>query len=270
VAAGAALAQASGGFDALSTVLAAASAVFIQTATNLFNDAIDHAKGADTAERLGPLRVTSAGLLPARRVMTGAVLCLVVASLLALPLLWRGGWVILGIGVASLLCAWLYTGGPFPLAYLGLGEVFVVLFFGLAAVGGTFYLNTLGFSAVVLLAGLQIGLHASVLLAVNNLRDREGDAKAGKRTLAARFGLSFARRETAALVLLPYALGAGWLAAGLIWACLLPLATLPLAWWLARACLAATPDRSANQLLQQAAALHASFGLLLALGFLLP
>jgi 1,4-dihydroxy-2-naphthoate octaprenyltransferase len=270
VAAGAALSFAAGSFHPAITALTLACAVLIQVATNFFNDAIDYARGADTGARLGPLRVTAAGLLPGRRVLAGAWVCLAVASLLALPLVARGGAVILGIGLASLVCAWLYTGGPFPLAYRGLGEVFVILFFGLIAVAGTFYLNALAWSAAALLAGLQIGLHASVLLAVNNLRDLETDRAAGKHTLAARFGLVFARRESASLVLAPFVLGAGWLALGWTWAFVLPFATLPLAWWLARACLAAQPDRAANELLAGAAALHAAFGLVLTVAILLP
>jgi 1,4-dihydroxy-2-naphthoate octaprenyltransferase len=245
-------------------------AIFIQIATNYFNDAIDHAKGADTAERLGPVRATSAGLLSARAMMTGGTVFLILAAVLAIPLVLHGGWPILALGIVSLFLAYAYTGGPFPLAYLGLGEIFVVLFFGVFAVAGTFFLNTLEFSWGTVLAGLQIGLHSSVLLAVNNLRDLETDRAANKRTLAARFGLAFARRENASLVIAPFVLGLLWLPLGYLWAFLLPLITLPLAWWLARACLAATPDRSVNQLLAQAAALHAAFGLLLALAFLLP
>ena len=270
VVAGGALAISISAFDPLVSALVLASAVLIQIATNFFNDALDHVKGADTAGRLGPTRVTSAGLLPARRVITGAFLTLALAALFALPLVLRGGGIILLVGLLSLLFAYAYTGGPFPLAYLGLGEIFVILFFGLIAVAGTFYLNTLAFSVAAILAGLQIGLHSSVLLAVNNLRDLETDRAANKKTLAARFGLNFARRENAALVIAPFILGLAWLPLGYLWAFLLPLLTLPLAWWLARACLTATPDRQVNQLLAQAAALHAAFGLLLALAFLLP
>jgi len=270
VLAGCALAFSTGGFDPLASALALICAVLIQIATNYFNDAIDHAKGADTAERLGPVRATSAGLLTPRAMMTGGAVCLIIATLLAIPLVLHGGWPILALGIVSLVLAYAYTGGPFPLAYLGLGEIFVVLFFGLFAVAGTFYLNTLEWSFAAALAGLQIGLHSSVLLAVNNLRDLETDRAANKRTLAARFGLTFARRENASLVIAPFVVGILWLPLGYLWAFLLPLMTLPLAWWLARACLEAQPARETNQLLAQAAALHAAFGLLLALAFLLP
>jgi len=270
VLAGAALAFGAGSFDPLATLLIVICAVLIQIATNYFNDAIDHAKGADTAERLGPTRVTSSGLLAPRTVMRGGGVCLALAVALSIPLVLHGGWPILLIGIFSLFFAYAYTGGPFPLAYLGLGEIFVVLFFGVFAVAGTFFLNTLEFSWGTVLAGLQIGLHSSVLLAVNNLRDLETDRAVNKRTLAARFGLTFARWENAVLVMAPFVLGLAWLPLGYLWAFLLPIATLPLAWWLARACLDAQPDPNVNQLLAQAAALHASFGLLLALAFLLP
>jgi len=270
VLAGTALAFATHAFDPLLTTLILTCAILIQIATNYFNDAIDHTKGADTADRLGPTRATSSGLLSARAMITGGGVCLALAAALAIPLILRGGWPILALGLLSLLLAYAYTGGPFPLAYLGLGEIFVILFFGVFAVAGTFYLNALHLSPAAALAGLQIGLHSSVLLAVNNLRDLETDRAANKRTLAARFGLNFARRENAALIMTPFMTGVLWLPLGFFWAFLLPLMTLPLAWWLARACLAAAPDRSVNQLLAQAAALHAAFGLLLALGFLLP
>ena len=270
VLAGTALAFAANAFDLFLTILIITAAVLIQIATNYFNDALDHAKGADTADRLGPTRATSSGLLSARAMMTGGTICLLLAAAFAVPLVLRGGWPILALGILSLFLAFAYTGGPFPLAYLGLGEIFVVLFFGVFAVAGTYYLNALEVSSGALLAGWQIGLHSSVLLAVNNLRDLETDRAAHKRTLAARFGLNFARRELAALIMTPCALGIFWLPLGFFWAFLLPLMTLPLAWWLARACLEAQPARETNQLLAQAAALHAYFGLLLALAFLLP
>ncbi|MBJ7326872.1 MAG: 1,4-dihydroxy-2-naphthoate polyprenyltransferase [Chthoniobacterales bacterium] len=270
VVAGAALAAGAGEFDTVATILIMICAVLIQIATNFFNDAIDHAKGADTADRIGPVRVTSAGLLSARAVLTMGFIMLILAVLFSLPLVLRGGWPILALGAVSLLLTYAYTGGPLPLAYLGLGELFVIIFFGLASVAGTFYLNTLEISVSALLAGLQIGLHSSVLLAVNNLRDIDGDRAVGKMTLAARFGMNFARRENAALVLAPFVLGVLWLPLGYLWVFLIPLVTLPSAWWLARACLAASPGREVNQLLAQAAALHAAFGLCLAVGFLLP
>lgn len=268
--AGAALAFSAGAFDITATALILACALLIQIATNFLNDAIDHAKGADTAQRLGPTRVTSTGLLSTRAVMLGGGCCLLIAAVLAIPLVLRGGWPILVLGAISLVLAYAYTGGPFPLAYLGLGEIFVIMFFGLFAVAGTFYLNALEVSSGSLLAGLQIGLHASVLLAVNNLRDLETDHAARKRTLAARFGLAFARRENAALVLAPFVVGIAWLPLGCFWAFMLPMLALPLAWRLARACMAATPDRTVNQLLAQAAALHATFGLLIAFGVIVP
>jgi 1,4-dihydroxy-2-naphthoate octaprenyltransferase len=267
---GCALAFAAGGLDPLASALALICTIFIQIATNYFNDAIDYAKGADTTERLGPVRATSAGLLSARAMMSGGAFCLVLATILAIPLVLHGGWPILVLGIVSLVLAYAYTGGPFPLAYLGLGEIFVVLFFGIFAVAGTFFLNTLEFSWGAVLAGLQIGLHSSVLLAVNNLRDLEADRAANKWTLAARFGLGFARRENASLVIAPFVLGIFWLPLGYFWAFILPFMTLPLGWWLSRACLEAQPARETNQLLTQAAALHALFGLLLALAFLLP
>ncbi len=270
VAAGAALAVSVGTFDIMASSLALICAALIQIATNYFNDAIDHAKGADTAERLGPTRATNAGLLSPRAMMCGGGTCLFLAALTAIPLLLRGGWPILTLGAASLLLAYLYTGGPLPLAYLGLGEIFVILFFGIAAVAGTFYLNALMWTYAALLAGIQVGTHASLLLAVNNLRDLEGDRIAGKHTLAARFGLNFARRETALLTLSPFVLNLAWLPFGNFWAFVFPLLSLPLALRLARACLIATPSRAVNQLLAQSAALHLAFGLLLSLGLVLP
>ena len=212
------------------------SCLCIQVATNLFNDAIDSQKGADTAARLGPVRATAAGLLPIRAVWTGALVFCVLAALLAGPILQARGWPLLAIGTVSLILAWAYTGGPFPLAYVGLGELFVILFFGFIAVGGSWFVQTGSFpDRTALLVGLQTGLLSSVLLAINNLRDVAEDATTGKRTLAVRFGQSFARLEIAVFCLLPglLSLVQAWVTGEGEWA--LPALTLPLGVWLTRA-----------------------------------
>lgn len=180
-------------------------AVLIQIATNLINDALDFKKGADTAERLGPVRVTAAGLISPRAVMTAAYLCLFGAALCGIPLIYRGGWPMIAIGVTSILAAYAYTGGPFPLAYRGLGEIFVLIFFGFIAVGGTFYAHSLQWNEKAGLAGFAAGSLATVLLVINNLRDVDGDRRSNKRTTVVRFGEGFARFEIAFFALAPFA-----------------------------------------------------------------
>ena len=177
-----------------------ASCLCIQVATNLFNDAIDFDKGADTDQRLGPKRVTASGLLSRKAVFGGALGFCALAALVAIPMIQERGWPIVAIGVVSLFFAYGYTGGPVPLAYRGLGELFVILFFGLVAVTGSYFVQTgeWGSPAIWLLA-LQCGLYSTVLIAINNLRDREEDSGTGKRTLAVRFGEKFARWEIAAI-----------------------------------------------------------------------
>lgn len=169
------------------------SAIAIQIATNFFNDAIDDAKGADTEARLGPTRVTASGLLSRKAVYLLATIFLVLASLLALPLIEARGWVIVAIGLPSLFLAYGYTGGPFPLAYLGLGEIFVVLFFGLIAVGGTVFVQTGQLFGEALWLGGAVGALSAVLITINNLRDVEEDTLSRKRTLAVRWGWEKAR-----------------------------------------------------------------------------
>ena len=181
-------------------------AVFIQIGTNLVNDALDFKRGADTSARLGPLRVTQAGLLTAKTVMRGAIVCFVLAAACGISLIIRGGWPMLVIGLASIAMAYAYTGGPYPLAYHGLGELFVLVFFGLVAVCGTYYVETLTLVPAAWLAGLAVGLLAIALLAINNLRDIESDRASHKRTMAARFGETFAKAEIALAVLVPFSL----------------------------------------------------------------
>src|SRR5205085_279240 len=178
-------------------------AIFIQIGTNLVNDALDFKSGADNAERLGPLRVTQAGLLSANAVMRGAYVCFLLAAACGVPLILRGGWPIVVIGAASILAAYAYTGGPYPLAYHGLGEVFVMAFFGVVATAGSYYVQALRFSDVSILAGVACGCLAIVLLAINNLRDIPNDRLSNKKTLAARFGPDFARREIKWMLVLP-------------------------------------------------------------------
>ena len=218
-------------FSPLPAVAALMGALLIQIGTNLANDYYDHLRGGDTEERVGPLRVTQAGLISPERVRNGAFGVLGAALLLGVYLVAVGGVPILVLGLASLVCAVAYTGGPFPLAYHGLGDLFVFVFFGLVAVGGTFWVQALAFSPEVLLAGAGMGALSTAILVVNNLRDIETDARAGKRTLAVRLGVSGTKAEMVVLVLLAFAVpGVG---VGMVgwtpWALLALGAVLPLA-----------------------------------------
>jgi 1,4-dihydroxy-2-naphthoate polyprenyltransferase len=243
-------------------------AVFIQIATNFINDALDFKKGTDTGERLGPTRVTQAGLLSADGVMRGAWVCLILAAMCGVPLLYRGGWPMLVVGLTSIFAAYAYTGGPYPLAYHGLGEVFVVIFFGLVAVGGTFYALTLRLTRSSLMAGLAVGSLATVLLVINNLRDVEGDRRNNKRTLAARFGERFARAEVVVFALVPFAVVAllAWRQGRL--GLLLTLLALP---WALLVIARSLRLRGAelNRVLAMAGALQWAFGVLFVIGSIL-
>lgn len=165
-----------------------ASALWIQIATNFFNDAIDAQKGADTDERLGPVRVTASGQLSTKTVYAVAVFCLILAAMFGWALFLVRGWPMLAIGIPSLYLAYGYTGGPLPLAYKGLGELFVILFFGLVAVTGTVFVQTGEWYAEALVTGLAVGCLSAVLISVNNLRDVDEDRGNGKNTLAVRWG----------------------------------------------------------------------------------
>lgn len=245
------------------------SAVMIQIGTNYVNDAIDFWKGADTETRLGEARAAQSGWFSARAVMGMGLFCFAVAIALGVPLVFEGGWPILAIGLVSLAMGYSYTGGPFPLAYLGLGDLFVIIFFGLVAVGGTFFLETKDYTLPALIAGLQIGLLATVLIAINNLRDLDQDKLVGKRTLAVRLGPRKARLEVMFLVAIAFGLNVFWLQQGQIYAFALPLAALPVALRLVRTVLNTEADRGYNQLLAQAALVHMLFGVMLSVGLFL-
>jgi len=214
-----------GKFDPLLAACTLFGAIFIQIATNFFNDAIDAAKGADTERRTGPQRVTASGLVPRRAVMMAGALFLLLATLCGVVLYSAVGWPILAIGIPSLYLAFGYTGGPFPLAYRGMGELFVIIFFGLVAVSGTVFVQTMEWRPEALLLGGQIGLLSAVLISINNLRDREEDTTTGKHTLAVRFGPKPARIIIWLEVKVAAVLGLAWFLFGLPW---LVLATLPL------------------------------------------
>jgi len=192
---GTAMAVGDGGFHGPAALTALACSVLIQVATNFANDLFDFEKGADTEARQGPLRVTQAGLVTPGMMKRGVLVVLLLTLLGGLYLIWRGGWPAVFIGVLSVVCGMLYTGGPRPLGYMGLGDLFVLIFFGPVAVAGTYYVQALTVNATVIVAGLAPGLLSVAILAVNNLRDADEDRRTGKRTLAVRFGPGFARAE---------------------------------------------------------------------------
>ncbi|MCB0356452.1 MAG: 1,4-dihydroxy-2-naphthoate octaprenyltransferase [Bdellovibrionales bacterium] len=250
-------------------VLTLLASLFIQIATNLFNDAIDFKKGADTDQRIGPQRVTQSGLLKIANVYLLAGFFLMAAVICGIPLVIRGGMPILGVGLVSLFLAYAYTGGPLPLAYKGLGDIFVVLFFGVIAIGGVYYLHTLQWHPSPFIAGLQIGFLATVLLAINNLRDIEQDRLANKKTLAVRFGIKWARYEIIFLLLAAFFLGSYWLFSGKPWAAILPLVVVPLTRKIILGISSQLPGPQFNVYLGQAALVHLVFGLQLSLGLIL-
>jgi 1,4-dihydroxy-2-naphthoate octaprenyltransferase len=201
-----------GKFDLILALCTLGGAVAIQIATNFFNDAIDSNKGADTDRRLGPTRVTASGMLKSQTVLQVATSFLVIAVFCGIVLFRVRGWPIVSIGIPSLFLAYGYTGGPFPLAYRGMGELFVILFFGLVAVAGTVFIQTGDWPSEAVLLGLQIGLLSAILISINNLRDREEDESTGKHTLAVRFGPKFAVAIIWLEVKLAVFLGLVWIA----------------------------------------------------------
>lgn len=184
-----------GGFHLLSAVAALLGAVMIQIGTNFANDYFDFKKGSDRSDRLGPTRATTAGLVTPNAMKNATIIAFSIAFLIGIYLVWRGGWPIVIIGLSSILFGIFYTGGPRPIGYIGLGDLFVLIFFGPVAVGGTYFVQTLDINQTVILSGLAPGLFSVAILTINNLRDIEGDRISGKKTLAVRFGITFSRYE---------------------------------------------------------------------------
>ncbi len=179
----------------ISVLLALTVAVLIQIGTNLVNDYSDFRKGADTSDRIGPIRVTQAGLITSEEMKIGMAVVLLLIILFSIPLILRGGTPILIIGIISVISGIIYTAGPFPLGYKGLGDIFVLVFFGPVAVGGTYYLQTFELNPTVLLSGLGPGFLSMAILCVNNLRDYNNDKVSKKNTLVVLFGKSFGKYE---------------------------------------------------------------------------
>lgn len=252
----------------LPLLAAAFGAACIQIGTNLFNDAGDFVRGTDTPDRLGPKRAAAEGWLSVGAIRLGAWLCFALAFACGLYLVQRGGWPIVAIGLASLAAGWSYTSGPKPIAYGPLGELFVFVFFGLVAVGGTYYLQTLHLTPTTLLAASLIGLHAAAVITVNNYRDLDGDARSGKNTLAVHLGRPAMQQLYTAELLLPYVLLAAlatWEDVGALVA--LPLLSLPLALRLIRRFRQEPAGPAFNGILAATAALQLLFALLLAAAF---
>jgi len=258
-----------GHFAPLPALAALAGALLLQIGANLANDLFDFQRGADTAERLGPLRVTQAGLLTPRQVRNGTVFVFALAMIVGVFLVAVGGWAIVCIGLGSIVVALAYTGGPFPLAYYGLGELFALLFFGLAAVGGTYFVQAGRMDAVAWLAAVPIGVLAAMILMVNNLRDIETDRAAGKHTLATRLGRRGSQIEygilLAVVVLAPVVL---WISGAATALALLAWLSLPLAVPLLRGVLR-EQGRALNAVLAGTARLELVYGVLLALGLII-
>jgi 1,4-dihydroxy-2-naphthoate polyprenyltransferase len=267
---GTALAGSEDVFRPLAFVAALVGSVFIQIGTNLSNDYSDARRGADTEDRLGPVRVTAGGLMPPRTVLTGTYVAFGIAVAAGAYLAAVAGWQLLVVGAASILAGVLYTGGPRPYGYEGLGEVFVFLFFGVVAVVGSYYVQTedLRWEAFALAA--PVGLIASAILVVNNVRDIETDRRAGKRTLAVKLGRERARRLYVAMIVMAFAVPPLiWAAGGLSAWVLLSLAALPLALPVVRTVTTRTDGPALNQALAGTGRLLAVLSLLLSAGVLL-
>lgn len=227
---GSALAWMDGSFQLLPAVVALGVALLLQIGSNVANDVYDFERGTDTSERQGPLRVTQAGLLTPAQIKRGMWVIFGLAAVLGLYLAFLRGWIVVWIGLAAILAAITYTGGPFPFGYYGLGDLFVFVFFGPAAVVGTYFVQTGSVSAAAWWMSLPIGLLVTAILVVNNLRDLENDRKAGKRTLAVRLGERGARLEYLFCMAVAYlvVLLTAW--SGLVpWLALLTWLSLPLA-----------------------------------------
>jgi len=259
-----------GRIDVTLMVLSMLGALLLQTGTNLDNDVSDFERGTDRAGRLGLPRATALGLLTPGQVRSASRACFLVATAIGLVLAWRGGWPILVAGIASAAAAMAYSGGPRPISYTPFGDFVVWLFFGLVAVTGTYYLQTLAVSAGALVAATMVGLPAAAVLVVNNYRDLDPDRVVGKRTLAVCLGRTFSRWQYAVLVLAPFALlPVLGLQTRIGLTLLVPLLALPSALGLVRRFWRETPGPAFNPVLAHTARFQVLFSALLCVAILL-
>lgn len=258
-----------GAFDPWIAFVALNSSVMMQVVTNLQNDVGYTERGAESGRRVGLPRATANGWLSAREVKRAIVAAIVLAQVVALPLMIRGGWPIVATSGASTLAAWAYMGGPRPIAYTPWGELTVFVFFGLVAVCGTYYIQAGTIAAGAWIAATAVGMHASAVLLVNNFRDREHDGRTGRRTLAVVLPAAAATRLYAALAMLPFALAGAlaWIAGSASLA--LPLLAAPWGWRLARALPRTPPGPPQSAFLFRTVLLEVAFGLLLSAAALL-
>ena len=267
---GTSLGAVDGDFRPLAFVAALVGAIAIQVGTNLSNDYSDARRGADTEDRLGPVRVTAGGLVPPRQVLAATYISFAVAVAVGIYLVAVAGWELLLVGAASILAGVLYTGGPRPYGYEGLGELFVFAFFGIVAVTGSYFVQVSHLTWEAFALAVPVGLLAAAILMVNNIRDLETDRRAGKRTLAVRLGSSRARAMYSGMVfgafilLLPT-----WVSGALTAWILLPLLTAPLALKLAAEVSERTDGPSLNLALARTGMLQLAFCALLSVGILL-
>jgi 1,4-dihydroxy-2-naphthoate octaprenyltransferase len=253
----------------LAVIAALLGSTLIQLGTNLHNDAIDSERGGDGPDRIGPPRATASGLLSAAAVKRGALTCYAIAALMGLYLVFVGGWPILVLGILSILSGWAYTGGPLPIAYTPVGEIFVVAFFGVGAVCGTYWLCTAHLGSAAIEAGVALGLFAGAVLLVNNHRDADADTRVGRKTLAIMTGARVTAWIYSGMLLLPFALlpliGQA-LPRGHVW---LVLGALPLAFILVYRFMHEPRGQAFNGILVKTVQLQILFGLLLCLGLAL-
>lgn len=267
---GIALAYRDGVFTPLPALAALACALLLQVGVNVANDYYDHVKGVDAADRLGPTRVTQSGLIPPEQVRLGMILVFAAAALVGVYLVLVGGWPILIVGAASIVSALAYTGGPYPLSSHGLGDLFVFIFFGLVAVAGTYYVQALTLTRLVLIAAIPMGTLAAAILVVNNLRDIDTDRRAGKNTLAVIVGGQITRVEYVVLLAVAYLVPAWlWLAESASMWVILPWGSLPLAFQVGKTIASGAKGRVLNAALAQTARLELVFAFLFGIGLVI-